>query len=702
MTMQTREIPNQTPLRCSILALVVAATVLLSGVASAQTEYEDLRDGAMQMLGARIQAGQREAARDDLAVYVARHPGDAIMQYNLACMLASSGEPDSALVRLGKALATGYRDLRRVRTSPDLVSLADDPRLEALLDSVQAGWLERMLAGELYLEEGAWSDPLPLQPEPSGPLPAAAAGSVRFSFDRDHLTAEITAPDGGAHELIAVVALPFSLERHETARWFELRAPLDATGSVTLTSRTGREEPLRNAADLERTPLGWQLEIPWSSLHPYRPPVELMLGLNIVLRRQVGPDLPAQRWALIDDPHAGSRLQPWRRFVPANLDPGLDPAPLLAGRLDNYLVIGDSLSVEFGLQAAAEGPATLVLRTGQEMATTTAETVLQLDLEPDLAYFTADLRLEHLPTPGWFTVTAEVTDTEGVRYTWRDRAFRLSPDWFVRQYARLQAVAPAEQAIVQFQLIGTLRGQQSFHPHDDPEPLAQSANACMQLLDRAERTGSVLPVEACLLHTGFPTGQDQLVACQLVLPAVEARRGGEVVLVVVADRQQAAAVAEILHQGRPAGDRRSYLVTATRQTPGQPHTAVPEIRASSNWIRELLEPAAVSLVGIGMGAEMALHAALEDPDAWQALLLLGGAGFDPALLTAPEAIVAEIAGRLGRLPLVLSLPAESAPRTRALADLLPGALPGLVVEERSAAAQDPAAALAGRVLTWQP
>ncbi len=693
----------------SCLTGLCAVLASLAGEAHAQAEYETLRAPALDGLGARIQAGRYEDARREVAAYVARYPGDALMRYNLACLTAMSGDPDGALAHLQEALAAGYRDLQRIRTSPELASLAADPRLDAMLAEAQAAWLADMLAAAVHLEEGVWSETQRLLPDPYGPEPAAAAAGVRLRFDEARLSVAIEPPAGGADEVLAVVTLPRSLEQPETARWFELRAELAASAPVDLTGRHGRHDRAPSAARLWRDDeaSAWRLDIPWSSLHPYRPPVELMFGLNLVLRRRGDPEGPAQRWELIRDPHAGSRLLVWRRFIPVDLDPGPDPAPLLAGRLDSYFVIGDSLSVELGLQGGAGGPATITLRASAADVPTRgdapaiAEASYASDLEPGLAFFTADVRLDRLPALGWFEVSADLTAADGAHYRWRDRGFRLPPDWFLQQHARLSRVPPAEKPIVQYRLMGTLRGQQVYQPHDDPTALATAALAAMALLDRAERTGTVLPAEATWIEAGLPTGADALLACQLVMPQEAARRGGEVVLVVVPDGDQAVAVAAALDRQRQAADPRFYCVTAIGLAPGQPRAAAPLIAAAANWLRDLAAPGALRIAGISTGAEIALHGARAEPELWHALLLLADADFDPDILASPEAIRRDLLQDLGTMPIELSLPAETTPRTQAVAAALDRRLPGLVVAQRPAAAAGPAAA-AARLLAWRP
>ncbi len=62
-------------------------------------------------------------------------PDDPACLYNVACLHACMGEPDRALAYLELALGKGFGG-EWTRTDPDLVSLRDDPRFEALLAHV--------------------------------------------------------------------------------------------------------------------------------------------------------------------------------------------------------------------------------------------------------------------------------------------------------------------------------------------------------------------------------------------------------------------------------------------------------------------------------------------------------------------------------------------------------------------------------------
>lgn len=58
---------------------------------------------------------------------------DPVVHYNLACSLALVGEKDEAFLTLGRAVQLGYRDWEHLKRDPDLKSLQDDPRFEALI-----------------------------------------------------------------------------------------------------------------------------------------------------------------------------------------------------------------------------------------------------------------------------------------------------------------------------------------------------------------------------------------------------------------------------------------------------------------------------------------------------------------------------------------------------------------------------------------
>ena len=61
--------------------------------------------------------------------------------YNLACARAKLGDPDAAFAALDRTFANGWTDVDHIRTDEDLASLRDDPRLDDLIERIEA-WVE--------------------------------------------------------------------------------------------------------------------------------------------------------------------------------------------------------------------------------------------------------------------------------------------------------------------------------------------------------------------------------------------------------------------------------------------------------------------------------------------------------------------------------------------------------------------------------
>jgi adenylate cyclase len=60
-------------------------------------------------------------------------PQDPEVRYHLACSLAAVGQSDAAIAALLAAVELGYRDFEHLESDPDLESLHDHPRFQALL-----------------------------------------------------------------------------------------------------------------------------------------------------------------------------------------------------------------------------------------------------------------------------------------------------------------------------------------------------------------------------------------------------------------------------------------------------------------------------------------------------------------------------------------------------------------------------------------
>ena len=67
--------------------------------------------------------------------YLKETPGDSAAIYNIACAHALMRNTDEALDWLGRAIQAGFDDPDHARNDPDLESIRDHPRFEALLKS---------------------------------------------------------------------------------------------------------------------------------------------------------------------------------------------------------------------------------------------------------------------------------------------------------------------------------------------------------------------------------------------------------------------------------------------------------------------------------------------------------------------------------------------------------------------------------------
>lgn len=76
--------------------------------------------------------GQRPKGLEWAERALAADPEDAGVRYNVACLYALKGESDEAIECLETAVQAGVAHKEWVDNDPDLDSLRDDPRFEAL------------------------------------------------------------------------------------------------------------------------------------------------------------------------------------------------------------------------------------------------------------------------------------------------------------------------------------------------------------------------------------------------------------------------------------------------------------------------------------------------------------------------------------------------------------------------------------------
>lgn len=140
--------------RRAVLPLLLASALLLPGLlAAAPPEHSEI-DAERRTAERRVEeAVARSDWREALTVvegFLARHPDNALMLYNLACARAQLGEPDAAFDALRRAVDAGFGDLGAAAGDPDLAPLRDDPRWREIRDRLR----RRLPAGERRVRSG--------------------------------------------------------------------------------------------------------------------------------------------------------------------------------------------------------------------------------------------------------------------------------------------------------------------------------------------------------------------------------------------------------------------------------------------------------------------------------------------------------------------------------------------------------------------
>jgi hypothetical protein len=614
------------------LALSLVGVVCAAVLASCTSDPEPAPDHhqALRRLAAQLAADQDEAARRDLRIYLAQAPDDARMHYNLACLEARAGDREAALDELRRALRHGYRRLDRIRADADLAPLRTDDHLERLLTAHADSLAAVARAATIHLTGDAWSDATALGP----------GTDLRVRQTADALQLEIAGLPAVDRARI-VVAVPVDHDAWETPRWFEFALTAAETG-LAATPATAEVA-------------GEVVTIPWSALAPHRPPLDLLLGLNVMV---VDGD---DRHALVHDPWLGRPDGAWRRYAPLHLDPGDDPFAVLAARPDTRLAIGDSLSLELGLQGVPDGEVTVSV---------TAEHAAPLEVDVPvgfgIGYATTLVHFDDPPT-GWIDLAARADAHD---LGWRDRVFRLRPGWFLARVKRLADLPEAEQHIVRYWMFRVLRGQQTFDPRDDPASLAAAVARTDSLLARFDRTGSVLPDAAAAMPVAVWAGQDALMAARLVLPPAAARADAHAArLVLVDDEKTMASVADSML----AAAAWPSLVLTLPPAPAADEATAGKALAARRWLGDLLPAVdAVALAGAGRAATSAVLAAAAEPAAWWSLALRADANLDPWPLAGDDVIAARVPASLAALTTTVALPPDASRRAEVVAAALGG------------------------------
>jgi hypothetical protein len=625
-------------------------------------------------LSRQLQAGDLPAARRTAESYLASYPHQGLVAYNLACVTAQLGDTAAAWKALDEAFADGFSDVRTAAADPDLASLRDDPRFAALLTRCRARLDRQAREGALTLTAGSWSPQQPLIP--TGGMPQDASTPVvdvelRQTTAGLDILARITAPRfldrtepwlHGDGLLVHVVVPPDTLG-YESRRFFSFGFGLEGGLPIgAVLSRHG--EPLQHrvmelAPKIRLLPDGrtatYQIHIPWSSVAPYAPPLDNLLGLNVVYR-SIGADGLQRLVALVEDPTAGAPTVERRRFVPLTMQPAPDSLPVLQGRVSDAVVRREPLQVELVAWAPQAGDGTLEL----EVRDVFGRSVVSggprswpVELSAGIDRWRQPVDLVALPV-GPFQLEAMLHVPGDSTLTWRTDLLRYEADWPAQARRRLTAVPALERASIAYRLDAITKALVQRAPRDDPSAISTTLVEVGQLLQRAERQGTVLPDSGSFVAAVERPGGGAPLPCSLWLPEDWAA-GRPLQLVVLLAPLPERDLWLAAWSGRLAG-RPDLVVLVPRLGPtteGE-QAALSSAAAVLDWGRARFGEYPIWLAGLDENAATALEFSLRHPQLCAGVLLLAGVHFAPWSAEQMTSTFAQrLRSRANRLPYTL-------------------------------------------------
>jgi len=637
-----RSIPRfRRPRRIPPLLLSAVAAAVLAGCAAAPAPAPPApappapadRDATALRMVQLVRAGRLEEARAAVRDFTAAHPRDGTMLYNLACLDLMAEDRDTALATLETALAAGYSNFRLMEKDRSLSPLRDDPRYLEMVDRYESALRDTFESRALLLEAGYPVVDVPLHAADGGPGPEAR---LTVAYDRDALHVDVAGRDpafswaatpweGGSGLLIHLIR-PIGLDDYESRRYHAVALGLDqGEPRAWLVSVDGdrRREPLPEAAPIlarDGDAFRWRASIPWDVFHPYGPPLDLEMGLNVIVLRAGGGSTRLVA-ALMPEARPPWEGDPWRRYVPVQFLDSDRSRPSARARISNRLVEGEAVALEAGAWCAVAGEArwTLeVLPQGRSDEPATSAVTRLWACAEGFNFDDTTVDVAALPT-GLYRLRARCALPDGDELTLDEPFYRLREDDMDDLNRRLHELGGPRAELVRYHLFVFARDLDRRHPLDPVDDLDAEFRRIAGLVDDLEAGRPVLP-EAGPFLGGFNVDTMVQRSCAMHLPpGWRERRDLRLLVVVPPGPGQEEELA------RAVGSRRDDLVVLVPQSHGATgldlDRATRHTATAVDWARELFGVERVALAGLGAGADAALAAALGRPDLVSALLL---------------------------------------------------------------------------------
>ena len=586
------------------------------------------------------QAGRVTEARETLVEYLEDHPGEGTMLYNLACLDLLLNDHDRALADLESALTNGYTNFRLIDNDRSLNPLRDDPRFQDLVSRHEAVFRDMYFLRALTLEDGYSVEDVPLHagPEPT-PGVVGPRADLTLSFDREAFTIAATVVDpgglldelpwdGGSGLLINLVR-PISPDDYESQRYHSV-----GIGAVDEDPRTylvGHDGEVLMRRLPEITPvverngdmLRFKVALPWDLFHPYGPPLDQEMGLN-VFYLGAGGSADRSILSLMPEGRLSYEQEPWRRFVPISFWTSDRTRPVMKGRLYDRMIEGETVDLEYVLWSEDGATRTCrfeVLNNDGSPIEGAGDVVRELVCEEGLNFFDDSLDVSDLPT-GKYRLRASLEDEDGGAMTVEESFSRFEDDWLESLNVRIYDMENPESEILRYRLFVLARELDRRHPQDPTAHVHDIYDDLVGMIETCEAGGSCLP-NAGVFTGGFSVDTMTQRLCMMHLPSGYREQERLRLLVVVppspgVEEQTAADLGASL--GADAG-----TIVLVPQSHGNTGLAVDKASRQTemavSWARNLFHSDDVTLVGLGAGADAALAAGLEHPELYRRVIL---------------------------------------------------------------------------------
>jgi len=579
------------------------------------------------------QAGRIEEAREHLRAYTAEHPDDGAMLYNLACLDLLLDEKDQALDDLEAALTRGYTNFRLIEADRSMAPLRDNPRYVALMETHESALRDTFEARSITLEEGYPNPMIALQGN------GEATAELELSYDRDTLDVVLTVRDpdyadnrlpwnGGSGVLVNLIR-PISHDDYESRRYHALGfGILEGESQAWLIAHDGEIllTPLpetRPVISRQGDTIIYQIPIHWEVFHPYAPPLDQDMGLNVFY---LGAGASGHRpvLSLMAEDRLSFEPEPWRRYVPISFWTSDRSRPVMRGRIYDRLVEYGEVSVEFALWTLSDGPGeyrlSIVDAQGVRVADP-APLVLTFDGLEGLNFFNESYDLASLPN-GTYRLELSLDGPDGPPMAYAETFSRFDEETLDGLNGRIYRMSGEETEILRYHLFVLARNLDRRHPQDDASALLQDHERIAAMVDICETGGSCLP-ESGVFMGGFAVDRMTQRMCALHLPPGHRELRAPHLLVVIPPRPgvEMALAAEL---GVALADQHDVIV-AVPQSHGITGLALAKASEQTelavNWARDLFRAEDVTLVGLESGADAALAASLDRPELFDQVLL---------------------------------------------------------------------------------